>query len=89
MFDANDNDEQLGAWLVQDYLATTGKSGRTLKFLASTGHPRHLLIHESADSVTGSMLARTWNDWSEQVSGYLSYPAGGPLLAQRVWPAAD
>ena len=87
LFDANDNDEQLGAWLAQDYLATAEKCGRTHKFLASTGNPRHLLVHETADAATAPMLARAWNDWAEQASGYLSYPAGEPLSAQRIWPA--
>ena len=88
LFDANGNDEQLGAWLAQDFLPAHA-AGVTHKYLASSGSPRHLLIHEPADASAEPLLERAWNDWSEQVAGYLSYPAGEPLLAQRIWPVAE
>ena len=88
LFNANENDENLGAWLVQDYLAGAGKSGLTRKFLASTGEVRHVVVHEMAEGgVPGdSIVDASASDWSGQVSNYLVYPAGVPLVAQRVWP---
>jgi hypothetical protein len=91
LFNANDNDENLGAWLVQDYLANSASSGVTRKFLASTGAVRHLLVQETgSNEIPKKSIANpSSNDWSAQVASYLSYPAGAPLAARRVWPAID
>ena len=91
LFDANDNDENLGAWLVQDYLENPARAGVTRKYLSSTGAVRHVLLHElaPAEDPADAFVAGAANDWSARVSGYLSYPAGLPCLARRVWPAAD
>ena len=88
LFDANGNDENLGAWLVQDYLVDSAGSGVTRKFLASTGATRHVVVHEmSADEIPGrSIVDASSSDWSTQVSSYLSHPAGAPSVARRVWP---
>jgi hypothetical protein len=91
LFNANQNDESLGAWLAQDYLVRPGQSGIIRKFLVSTGDVRHVVVHEQAvdENLRESMVDSASNDWSEQVSGYLSYPAGTPVVAQRVWPAVE
>ncbi len=91
LFNANENDENLGAWLVQDYLVNSASSGVTRKFLASTGMARHVVVQElAADEVPpNSMVDTSSSDWSAQVSNYLSYPTGAPLIARRVWPDAD
>lgn len=89
LFDANDNDEQLGAWLAQDYLPAAVNSGRTRKWLASTGPVRHVLLHECSADGSAALMPRPWNDWTQQVSGYLSYPVGEPMLADRIWPPGD
>jgi len=88
LFNANENDEDLGAWLVQDHLVNAAKSGVTRKFLASTGTARHALVHEMGkDEIPGnSIVDAVSSDWSAQVANYLSYPAGAPLVARRVWP---
>jgi hypothetical protein len=88
LFNANENDEDLGAWLVQDYCANTAKSGITRKFLASTGATRHVLVHETGkDEIPArSIVDASSSDWSAQVASYLSYPISAPLLARRVWP---
>jgi hypothetical protein len=89
LFNANENDENLGAWLVQDYLASSGKTGVTRKFLASTGDARHVIVHEMAEheSHRDSIVDAAVSEWSEQVSNYVCYPAGAPAIARRVWPA--
>jgi len=88
LFNANENDEDLGAWLVQDYRVNAAQSGVTRKFLASTGTARHALVHEMGkDEIAGnSIVDAVSSDWSAQVANYLSYPAGAPLVARRVWP---
>ena len=88
LFNANENDENLGAWLVQDYLVNSAGSGVTRKFLASTGAARHVVVQElAADEVPRNSIVETSSsDWSAQVSNYLSYPTGAPLVARRVWP---
>jgi hypothetical protein len=88
LFNTNENDENLGAWLVQDYLVNSASSSITRKFLASTGAARHVVVQELAtDEVPRiSMVDASSSDWSAQVSNYLSYPTGAPLVAHRVWP---
>jgi hypothetical protein len=88
LFNANENDENLGAWLVQDYLVNSAGSGVTRKFLASTGTARHVLVHESGEheNPRESIVDSSSSDWSAQVSNSLSYPSGDPLVARRVWP---
>ena len=90
LFDADENDENLGAWLVQDYLVNSASSGVTRKFLASTGAARHVVVHEmGADEIpVKPIVDASSSDWSAQVSNYLSYPTGAPLFARRVWPGA-
>jgi hypothetical protein len=94
LFNANENDENLGAWLVQDYLLNA--AGVTRKLLASTGSVRHVVVHEMdpaaiplTDNQPTIMANASSSDWSAQVSDYLSYPAGPPVIARRVWPGAD
>jgi hypothetical protein len=91
LFNANEKDENLGAWLVQDYLVESAGSGVTRKLLASTGAARHVLIQELAtDEVPrNSIVDTSSSDWSAQVSNYLSYPTGAPLVARRLWPGTD
>jgi hypothetical protein len=91
LFNANDNDEDLGAWLVQDYRGNAAKSGVTRKFLASTGAVRHVLVHEMGkDEIPRKSIVDTdSSDWSAQVANYLTYPTGAPLVARRVWPGVD
>lgn len=88
LFNASDNDESLGAWLVQDYLENSTRSGVTRKYLTSTGSVRHVLLQEPETDEDPSHLftSSASNDWSTHVSGYLSFPAGTPLSARRVWP---
>ena len=98
LFNTNENDENLGAWLLQDYLVNSATAGVTRKFLASTGSVRHVVVHEmeppeipqSEAPLTAMALTAladaSSSDWSEQVSNYLSYPIGAPLVARRVWP---
>ena len=88
LFDANENDESLGAWLVQDYRVNSGKPGNTRKYLASSGKPRHLVVQElSGDEMSRDRIADgAWWHTAEQLPGYLSYPLGGPITARRVWP---
>ena len=87
--DANGNDENLGAWLAQDFLNAGGASGVTRKFLASTGAARHVLLHEfDADADPQAAIVDAGSsEWSSQVADYLSWPAGGSIMARRVWPA--
>lgn len=87
LFDTGDNDEDLGAWLVQDYLAGPGKVGITRKFLASTGAVRHVLLQESQAREPTDSLEAASSDWSSRVLGSLIHPAGEPMLARRIWPA--
>ena len=91
LFNANDSDENLGAWLIQDYLANSARSGASRKFLASTGAVRHVLVQETRwdETPKNSIVNASSNDWSAQVASYLSYPAGAPLTARRVWPAIN
>lgn len=88
LFNANEKDENLGAWLVQEYLVNAATSGPTRKFLASTGAVRHVVIRElrSDESRQSRFGASSSSDWSAEVSNYLSYPTGAPLVARRVWP---
>jgi len=94
LFNTTDNDENLGAWLVQDYLVHT--AGVTRKFLASSGSVRHVVLHEMepdeiplAEIPLTKLANATSSDWSAQVSDYLAYPAGTPFVARRIWPGAD
>jgi len=88
LFNTNGNDEDLGAWLVQDYLAGSGKSGVTRKLLSSTGEARHVVVHEMAEEEIScdSIVDASASEWSGQVANYLIYPAGAPVVARRVWP---
>jgi hypothetical protein len=88
LLNANGNDENLGAWLVQDYLAGSGKSGVTRKLLSSTGEARHVVVHEMAEDEIecASIVDASASEWSGQVANYLVYPAGTPVVARRVWP---
>ena len=98
LFNANENDENLGAWLLQDYLVNSAAAGVTRKFLASTGSARHVVVQQmeppeisrqetplNAMGLT-TMADASASDWSAQVSNYLTYPIGAPLVARRVWP---
>ena len=97
LFNTNENDENLGAWLVQDYLVNSAAAGVTRKLLASTGSVRHVVVHEIeppetplvADAPRSTITEASSSDWSAKVSDYLDYPAGPPLVARRVWPEAD
>ena len=89
LFNANGNDENLGAWLVQDYLVNSAAAGVTRKLLASTGSVRHVVVHETEQPDAPLTAIASSSDWSVQVSDYLDYPAGGPVVARRVWPGAD
>jgi len=91
LFNTNENDENLGAWLLQDYLVNSAAAGVTRKLLASTGSVRHVVVHEiePPDAPLAAMADASSSDWSAQVSDYLDYPAGRPLVARRVWPGAD
>jgi hypothetical protein len=103
LFNADGNDENLGAWLVQDYLINSAAAGVTRKLLASTGSARHVVVHEMKPAETPlpetplpeapliamaptAMAHASSSDWSAQVSNYLTYPIGAPLVARRVWP---
>jgi hypothetical protein len=88
LFNANENDENLGAWLVQDYLVNSAGSGVTRKLLASTGAARHVVVQELAtdEGPRISIADTSSSDWSAHVSNYLDYPTGAPLVARRVWP---
>jgi hypothetical protein len=91
LFNTSENDENLGAWLVQDYLADSGKTGITRKFLASTGETRHVVVHEMAgDGIPrDSIVDASASEWSGQVANYVVYPAGAPVSARRVWPGVS
>jgi hypothetical protein len=85
------NDEDFGAWLVQDYLKSAGQvpgSIRVRKFLASTGGAKHAIIHERENVSTSPMaFARGENgEWSARVETYVAYPLGQPKTATRLWP---
>jgi hypothetical protein len=93
LFNADGNDENLGAWLLQDYLVNSAPAGVTRKLLASTGSVRHVVVHEMEppeiplpEGPLPAMADASSSDWSAQVSNYLTYPAGAPLVARRVWP---
>jgi hypothetical protein len=88
LFNTNENDENLGAWLVQEYLAGSAKSGVTRKFLASTGVARHVLVREMAteEIARDAIVDASASEWSGQVANYLVYPTGSPVVARRVWP---
>jgi hypothetical protein len=98
LLNADGNDENLGAWLVQDYLVNSDTAGVTRKLLASTGSVRHVVVHEMEPPETPlpeapmiamaltAMAHASSSDWSAQVSNYLTYPIGAPLVARRVWP---
>jgi len=87
---ADGNDENFGAWLVQDHLpliAENQQCTQVRKFLASTGNAHHGIIHEYADSaeIHQGLFHKTSNEWSDQVEGYLTYPLGSPQIAKRLW----
>lgn len=88
LLDAGTNDENLGAWLLQDYLADAGITGVARKFLASAGDPRHVLVHEFGkhETAQGSTQDASPNAWSERVSSVPSCASVSALVARRVWP---
>jgi len=90
LLNTGENDEDLGAWLVQDYLTVFGGTGITRKFLASTGEARHVLVHEMAEDEIprDSVVDASASEWSGEVANYVVYPSGAPLVARRVWPGA-
>ena len=81
-FDGGDNDQDLGTWLIQDYLPAT-TSDVVRKYLASTGAARHVLIEEQC---AGSGKSGSFFDVAVSE---LSWPAGDPVQASRVWPSID
>ena len=81
------NDEDFGAWLVQDHLeSVTRGQGCTgvRKFLASTGGARHAVFHERSDPAPPPLVfADTGNDaWTARVKAYISHPLGAPETAR-------
>ncbi|MFT5111731.1 MAG: hypothetical protein ACI8P9_001051 [Parasphingorhabdus sp.] len=88
LFNAHDNDENLGAWLAQDYLVNLAGSRVTRKYIASTGVVRHIVVQELDGNETQQKFLgdTSASDWSKDVSNYITYPVVAPRLARRVWP---
>lgn len=88
---AAENDEDFGAWLVQDHLKSALQvpgCNRVRKFLASTGGAKHAIFHERANLSTQSMAfaGAESGEWGARVEAYVSYPLGQPKTAIRLWP---
>ena len=81
-------DENLGAWLCQDYLVNGAQGRYTRKYLASTGDARHVVIEEfDGIEVTADLIVnRAAGDWAADVADSIQYPVGDQWVAQRVWP---
>ena len=90
--DTAGNDEDFGAWLVQDHLPAVARDHGCTgvhKFLASTGGAKHAIFHERSDIAPPPLaLADTENDdWTARVREYVSHPLGAPETARRLWHA--
>lgn len=90
-FSSDHQDEDLNAWLVQEYLPLTSASGVCRKYLASSGETRHILIQENIPGEAPPILLQeTGNsEWSEKLSRSLSFWQHQPCIAQRIWPGPD
>ena len=85
--DVAGNDEDFGAWLVQDHLNAVARDQGCIgvrKFLASTGGAKHAIFHERSNPAAAPLVfADTVNDeWTARVKGYVSHPLGAPKTAQ-------
>jgi hypothetical protein len=89
--DSNGNDEDFGAWLVQDAQVDVGNLATTRKLLASTGAVKHAVICEYPPGQPNlhGLVDPSASAWSSRVSSYLTYPVGVPVTARRVWPKID
>ncbi len=89
--DAAGNDEDFGAWLVQEHLKSIAQDSdciRVRKFLASTGGAKHAIFHERSNPAPPMAFAETESsEWSARVEGYVTFPLGVPQTARRLWPA--
>jgi len=76
--DTAGNDEDFGAWLIQEHLKSAAKDdGCTSlrKYLASVGGAKHAIIHEYAGPA-GPQFEKN----------YATYPIGTRQTGKRLWP---
>jgi hypothetical protein len=88
---ADGNDEDFGAWLVQNHLKSACKVKnciRLRKYLASTGAAKHAIIHEHEIFMKSTMEfdGLKNDDWSTRVERYVSYTLDKMKKAIRLWP---
>jgi hypothetical protein len=90
MCNCTGNDEDFGAWLVQEQAQrdVIDKPAVQRKYLASTGVAKHVFVQEyyAEHLPRGETIDPAIGDWAARVSEYLSYPLGKPVTARRVWP---
>jgi len=91
-FDASDQDEDLGAWYVQERLhlwSRTPGSGGGRKLLAASGPQRHGILYDivSMDLFREHFPPLNETEWTSRVHGYLVHPVGSAFLGRRIWPA--
>lgn len=88
--DVAGNDEDFGAWLVQDHLKSISQDlgcNGMRKFLASTGRARHAVIHDRSEMPTSEAFVNAKSkEWSANAKEYVTYPMGLPQNARRMWP---
>lgn len=90
--DTDGNDEDFGAWLVQDHLEAIARDpGCTgmRKYLASTGGAKHAIFHECSDIAPPPLAFADseTGEWTARVRDYVSHPLGAPETARRLWHA--
>lgn len=88
-FNSLNNDQDLNAWLIQDYLKQSSDNITSRKYLASTGPAHHVLIQENEQAKNPPLLipAKAVSEWSDQVADQIVFPDRPPTIAERVWPA--
>lgn len=78
------NDMDFCSWLIQKYLsASTGRG--VAKFLASTGEPRHVMIHMQNIKPSDELEFpdASYGAWGSKVAKYLTYPLGSPVISME------
>lgn len=94
LFDTPGLDEDLGAWCVQDLkpsLASHTEFRSLSKHVSTVGLAKHVLLSTFASpgAAHNAHDQAGMTEWAKRISSAQSHIPGSPLVARRIWPAAQ